>query len=31
MTLRGEHIARDFQQVVEDYISRRFGSTAEVL
>ncbi|AVS95462.1 4-hydroxy-3-methylbut-2-en-1-yl diphosphate synthase [Paracidovorax avenae] len=31
MTLRGEHIARDFQQVVEDYISRRFGSPAEVL
>lgn len=31
MTLRGEYIARDFQQVVEDYISRRFGSTAEVL
>ncbi len=31
MTLRGEHIAQEFQQVVEDYISRRFGSTAEAL
>ena len=31
MTLRGEHIAQEFQQVVEDYISRRFGATAEAL
>ncbi|RZL11180.1 MAG: flavodoxin-dependent (E)-4-hydroxy-3-methylbut-2-enyl-diphosphate synthase [Rubrivivax sp.] len=28
LTLRGEHIARDFQQLVEDYIARRFGTVA---
>jgi (E)-4-hydroxy-3-methylbut-2-enyl-diphosphate synthase len=26
MTLRGEGIAREFHQIVEDYIERRFGS-----
>jgi (E)-4-hydroxy-3-methylbut-2-enyl-diphosphate synthase len=26
LTLRGEHIARDFQQVVEDYVQQRFGA-----
>ena len=26
MTLRGEHIAQDFQQVVENYIEKRFGA-----
>ena len=26
MTLRGEHIAQDFQQVVENYIEQRFGA-----
>jgi (E)-4-hydroxy-3-methylbut-2-enyl-diphosphate synthase len=25
LTLRGEHIAQEFQQIVEDYIERRFG------
>ena len=28
MTLRGEGIAAEFQQIVEDYIQKRFGSTA---
>ena len=28
MTLRGEGIAREFQQIVEDYIARRFGAQA---
>ncbi|MCX8516823.1 MAG: flavodoxin-dependent (E)-4-hydroxy-3-methylbut-2-enyl-diphosphate synthase, partial [Rhodoferax sp.] len=28
MTLRGETIAADFQQVVENYIQQRFGSSA---
>jgi len=26
LTLRGEHIARDFQQVVENYVQQRFGA-----
>lgn len=26
LTLRGEHIAEEFQQLVEDYIERRFGA-----
>ncbi|MFT4191116.1 MAG: flavodoxin-dependent (E)-4-hydroxy-3-methylbut-2-enyl-diphosphate synthase [Comamonas sp.] len=26
MTLRGEHIAEEFQKIVEDYIERRFGA-----
>ena len=26
MTLRGDHIARDFQRIVEDYIAARFGN-----
>jgi (E)-4-hydroxy-3-methylbut-2-enyl-diphosphate synthase len=25
MTLRGEGIAEDFKQIVEDYVVRRFG------
>ena len=25
MTLRGEHIAREFHQIVQDYVERRFG------
>ncbi len=28
LTLRGEHIARDFHKLVEDYIERRFNSPA---
>jgi (E)-4-hydroxy-3-methylbut-2-enyl-diphosphate synthase len=28
LTLRGEGIAREFQQIVEDYIARRFGARA---
>ena len=28
MTLRGEGIAAEFQQIVENYIQKRFGSTA---
>jgi (E)-4-hydroxy-3-methylbut-2-enyl-diphosphate synthase len=28
MTLRGEHIADEFQKVVEGYIERRFGAAA---
>ena len=28
MTLRGENIASEFQQVVENYIQQRFGSAA---
>jgi (E)-4-hydroxy-3-methylbut-2-enyl-diphosphate synthase len=28
LTLRGEHIARDFHKLVEDYIERRFSSHA---
>jgi len=28
MTLRGEHIATDFQKVVEDYIEQRFAVAA---
>jgi (E)-4-hydroxy-3-methylbut-2-enyl-diphosphate synthase len=28
MTLRGEGIAREFQAIVEQYIDRRFGTTA---
>ena len=31
MTLRGEGIAREFQQIVEDYIARRFGRAAGVV
>jgi (E)-4-hydroxy-3-methylbut-2-enyl-diphosphate synthase len=27
MTLRGEHIAREFHQIVENYIEKRFGTT----
>ena len=27
-TLRGEHIAEDFQRIVEDYVARRFSATA---
>ena len=30
MTLRGEHIAQEFQTVVENYIEQRFGATTEV-
>jgi (E)-4-hydroxy-3-methylbut-2-enyl-diphosphate synthase len=26
MTLRGEGIAQEFHQIVEDYIERRFGA-----
>ena len=26
MTLRGDHIAQDFQRIVEDYIAARFGN-----
>ena len=26
MTLRGDHIAQDFQHIVEDYIAARFGN-----
>jgi (E)-4-hydroxy-3-methylbut-2-enyl-diphosphate synthase len=26
MTLRGEGIAAEFKQIVEDYIGRRFGA-----
>ena len=26
MTLRGEGIAREFQQIVENYIEKRFGA-----
>jgi (E)-4-hydroxy-3-methylbut-2-enyl-diphosphate synthase len=29
MTLRGEGIARDFKQIVEDYIEKRFGLTGQ--
>ena len=29
MTLRGHSIATDFQDVVEDYIQKRFGTSAE--
>jgi hypothetical protein len=25
MTLRGEHIAQEFHQIVENYIEKRFG------
>ena len=28
MTLRGDHIAQDFQRIVEDYIATRFGKPA---
>jgi (E)-4-hydroxy-3-methylbut-2-enyl-diphosphate synthase len=28
LTLRGEGIAIEFQQIVEDYIERRFGAAA---
>ena len=28
LTLRGDHIAQEFQQIVENYIERRFGTTA---
>lgn len=28
MTLRGEHIAQDFHQIVESYIAKRFGTPA---
>ncbi|WP_144731411.1 flavodoxin-dependent (E)-4-hydroxy-3-methylbut-2-enyl-diphosphate synthase [Extensimonas perlucida] len=31
LTLRGEHIARDFQQVVEDYVQQRFGAQQEAV
>lgn len=27
-TLRGERIAEEFRQIVEDYVARRFGSGA---
>lgn len=30
LTLRGEGIAQEFQQIVEKYIAQRFGSTADV-
>ncbi|MDE2400925.1 MAG: flavodoxin-dependent (E)-4-hydroxy-3-methylbut-2-enyl-diphosphate synthase [Burkholderiales bacterium] len=30
LTLRGENIAQEFQQLVQDYIARRFGSTEAV-
>ncbi len=29
MTLRGEGIAREFQQIVEDYVARRYGGAAK--
>lgn len=29
MTLRGENIAREFHQIVENYIEKRFGNVAE--
>ncbi len=29
LTLRGEGIATEFQKIVEDYIARRFGATAQ--
>ncbi len=29
MTLRGDHIAAEFHQIVENYIEKRFGSAAE--
>jgi (E)-4-hydroxy-3-methylbut-2-enyl-diphosphate synthase len=29
MTLRGEHIARDFQKIVSDYVVRTYGTPAE--
>ncbi len=28
MTLRGEHIAQEFQAIVQDYVARRFGGVA---
>ncbi|MEJ2803320.1 flavodoxin-dependent (E)-4-hydroxy-3-methylbut-2-enyl-diphosphate synthase [Comamonadaceae bacterium PP-2] len=28
LTLRGDHIAQEFQQIVENYIERRFGAAA---
>lgn len=28
ITLKGEHIAEEFQALVEDYVSRRYGATA---
>ena len=28
ITLKGEHIAKEFQALVEDYVSRRYGATA---
>ena len=30
MTLRGDHIAQDFQRIVEDYIAARFGNDRPV-
>ncbi|WP_280189661.1 flavodoxin-dependent (E)-4-hydroxy-3-methylbut-2-enyl-diphosphate synthase [Delftia sp. PS-11] len=30
MTLRGEHIAEEFQALVEDYVARTYGATAAV-
>jgi len=29
VTLKGEHIAREFQQIVEDYVRARFGQLRE--
>jgi len=29
LTLRGENIAREFQEIVENYIARRFGETVD--
>ncbi|NDA57026.1 MAG: 4-hydroxy-3-methylbut-2-en-1-yl diphosphate synthase, partial [Betaproteobacteria bacterium] len=29
LTLKGEHIAREFQQIVEDYVKKRFGKVHE--
>ena len=29
MTLRGENIAREFHEIVENYIEKRFGKVAE--
>lgn len=31
MTLRGEHIATEFHQIVADYIERRFGAASSII
>jgi (E)-4-hydroxy-3-methylbut-2-enyl-diphosphate synthase len=30
LTLRGEHIAQDFQKIVENYIEKRFGASSAI-